>query len=68
MLQITGHRQVNYIGFMDIRTATEADFDALMALINTAFEVERFFKAEDRVSRPMLLVVLKAHCSSAPMR
>ena len=32
----------------------EADFDAVMRLINTAFEVERFFKAEDRVNAPML--------------
>jgi ribosomal protein S18 acetylase RimI-like enzyme len=35
---------------MNIRMATEADFDALLKLINTAFEVERFFKKEDRLS------------------
>jgi predicted N-acetyltransferase YhbS len=39
---------------MIIRLATEADFDAVMRLINTAFEVERFFKAEDRVNIAML--------------
>jgi predicted N-acetyltransferase YhbS len=39
---------------MNIRLATEADFDAVMRLINNAFEVERFFKAEDRVNAPML--------------
>jgi predicted N-acetyltransferase YhbS len=39
---------------MNIRLATEGDFDAVMRLINTAFEVERFFKAEDRVNVPML--------------
>jgi predicted N-acetyltransferase YhbS len=39
---------------MNIRLAMETDFDAVMRLINTAFEVERFFKAEDRVNAPML--------------
>ena len=39
---------------MNIRLATERDFDAVMRLINAAFEVERFFKAEDRVNAPML--------------
>jgi predicted N-acetyltransferase YhbS len=39
---------------MNIRLASEADFDAVMQLINTAFVVERFFKAEDRVNAPML--------------
>jgi predicted N-acetyltransferase YhbS len=39
---------------MNIRIATDADFDQVMRLINTAFEVERFFKAEDRVDVPML--------------
>lgn len=39
---------------MDIRLATETDFDAVMTLINTAFEVERFFKAEDRVNTATL--------------
>ena len=39
---------------MNIRLATEGDFEAVMRLINTAFEVERFFKAEDRVNIPML--------------
>jgi len=39
---------------MKIRIATEADFEAVKWLINTAFEVERFFKAEDRVNSPML--------------
>ena len=34
---------------MDLRTATEADFEALLRLTNRAFEVERFFKAEDRL-------------------
>lgn len=39
---------------MDVRLATEADFDSVMHLINTAFEVERFFKAEDRVNTATL--------------
>ncbi|MFT4112846.1 GNAT family N-acetyltransferase [Silvibacterium sp.] len=39
---------------MQIRTATEADFEPLMRLINTAFQVENFFKAEDRVNPEML--------------
>jgi predicted N-acetyltransferase YhbS len=39
---------------MNIRLAIEGDFDAVMRLINTAFEVEKFFKAEDRVNAPML--------------
>jgi ribosomal protein S18 acetylase RimI-like enzyme len=34
---------------MNIRMATEADFDQLLHLINTAFDVERFFKDEDRL-------------------
>jgi predicted N-acetyltransferase YhbS len=39
---------------MNIRLATERDFEAVMRLINTAFEVERFFKAEDRVNTSAL--------------
>jgi len=35
---------------MNIRLATEADFDAVMRLTNTAFDVERFFKTEDRLN------------------
>jgi predicted N-acetyltransferase YhbS len=35
---------------MDIRTATEADFNPILYLVNTAFEVERFFKNQDRLS------------------
>lgn len=34
---------------MNIRTATEADFDTILNLINAAFQVERFFKNRDRV-------------------
>ncbi len=34
---------------MNIRMATEADFYPLLRLINTAFDVERFFKDEDRL-------------------
>jgi ribosomal protein S18 acetylase RimI-like enzyme len=34
---------------MNIRMATEADFDAVLNLTNAAFEVERFFKVEDRL-------------------
>jgi ribosomal protein S18 acetylase RimI-like enzyme len=34
---------------MNIRMATEADLHPLLELINTAFEVERFFKNEDRL-------------------
>lgn len=34
---------------MNIRMATEADLDQLLTLINSAFDVERFFKVEDRL-------------------
>jgi predicted N-acetyltransferase YhbS len=34
---------------MDIRTATQADFDSILNLINSAFQVERFFKNRDRL-------------------
>lgn len=34
---------------MDIRTVTETDFDAILSLINSAFQVECFFKNRDRV-------------------
>lgn len=34
---------------MTIRTATEADFDAILNLVNSAFQVERFFKNRDRL-------------------
>lgn len=39
---------------MNIRMATETDFDALLELINTAFEVERFFKNDDRLDTAKL--------------
>jgi hypothetical protein len=39
---------------MNIRMATEADFDSLLRLINTAFDVERFFKEEDRLDATKL--------------
>jgi predicted N-acetyltransferase YhbS len=45
---------MHYIQIMDLRIATEADFDALMRLINQAFQVESFFKLEDRVNPEML--------------
>jgi predicted N-acetyltransferase YhbS len=35
---------------MNVRTATEADFNAVLNLINAAFQVERFFKNQDRLS------------------
>ncbi len=35
---------------MKIRTATETDFDSILTLINTAFQVERFFKNQDRLT------------------
>lgn len=35
---------------MKVRTATEADFDAILNLINAAFQIERFFKNQDRLS------------------
>lgn len=34
---------------MDIRTATQADLQAILALVNSAFAVERFFKNQDRL-------------------
>ena len=39
---------------MEIRLATEGDLDAMLRLTNRAFEVERFFKAEDRLNAPIL--------------
>lgn len=35
---------------MKIRTATEHDLGPILSLINTAFEVERFFKNQDRLT------------------
>ena len=35
---------------MKIRTATEADFNSILHLVNTAFQVERFFKNQDRLT------------------
>ena len=35
---------------MEVRTATEHDFNAILNLINKAFQVERFFKNQDRLS------------------
>ncbi|HTV06088.1 MAG TPA: GNAT family N-acetyltransferase [Acidobacteriaceae bacterium] len=35
---------------MDIRNATQADLPSILRLVNTAFEVERFFKNQDRLS------------------
>jgi N-acetylglutamate synthase-like GNAT family acetyltransferase len=34
---------------MKIRAATEADLDSILRLINSAFQVERFFKNRDRL-------------------
>ena len=39
---------------MKIRTATETDFDSILNLVNTAFQVESFFKNQDRLSAPDL--------------
>ncbi len=39
---------------MNIRMATEADLDALLELTNTAFDVERFFKNDDRLNASTL--------------
>ena len=35
---------------MNIRTATEADLDPILTLVNAAYQVERFFKNQDRLS------------------
>lgn len=35
---------------MNIRTATEADSQSILNLVNTAFQVERFFKNQDRLT------------------
>ena len=35
---------------MKVRTATESDFDSILNLINAAFQVERFFKNQDRLT------------------
>lgn len=50
---------MRYIRKMNIRMATEADFDPLLSLINRAFEVERFFKNEDRLDVAKLQSYLK---------
>ncbi|MFZ0662001.1 MAG: GNAT family N-acetyltransferase [Acidobacteriaceae bacterium] len=34
---------------MNVRTATEADFNLILNLVNSAFQVERFFKNQDRL-------------------
>ena len=34
---------------MDIRTATEADLNSILNLVNSAFQVERFFKNRERL-------------------
>lgn len=34
---------------MDIRTATQSDLTAILKLVNSAFNVERFFKNRDRM-------------------
>ena len=34
---------------MNVRTASEADLDAVLTLVNSAFQVERFFKNRDRL-------------------
>ena len=39
------------LGNVEIRCAGEADVDAIVALINDAFRVERFFLDRDRVNR-----------------
>jgi GNAT superfamily N-acetyltransferase len=45
---------MHYIQSMNLRFATEADSEALIRLINKAFQVESFFKLEDRVNRETL--------------
>jgi predicted N-acetyltransferase YhbS len=35
---------------MKVRTATESDFNSILSLINAAFQVERFFKNQDRLT------------------
>lgn len=44
---------------MDIRTATEADFDQILSLVNAAFQVERFFKTRDRLDTEELTSLFK---------
>ena len=44
---------------MNIRMATEADLQPLLQLINAAFDVERFFKVEDRLNPATLLSYFK---------
>lgn len=45
---------MHYIQSMDLRIATETDFEALMSLINKAFQIESFFKLKDRVNPEIL--------------
>lgn len=35
---------------MKVRTATEIDFNSILNLVNAAFQVERFFKNQDRMT------------------
>ena len=45
---------------MNLRFATEADTDAIVALINKAFVVENFFKVEERTSAADVIAHLKS--------
>lgn len=45
---------------MDIRTATEADLDSILNLVNSAYQVERFFKNQDRLTAEDLLSHFKS--------
>jgi N-acetylglutamate synthase-like GNAT family acetyltransferase len=48
---------------MDIRTATEADLDSILNLVNSAYQVERFFKNQDRLTAEDL----KSHFKSGTL-
>ena len=50
---------MRYIRNMNIRMATETDFNQVLRLINSAFTVERFFKDEDRMDVPKLQDLFK---------
>jgi N-acetylglutamate synthase-like GNAT family acetyltransferase len=45
---------------MKVRTATESDFNSILTLINNAFQVERFFKNQDRLSADDLVSYFKS--------
>ena len=53
---------------MNVSTATEADLHSILSLINAAFQVERFFKNQDRLTAEDLQAHFKNRSISAQRR